>query len=129
MSSRINVLAFAVQSVPKGLQHPLHGKDVLQCNPLRQLLHPRGRQGHGLVIGIPAFGRQYNQRCPPVVRVTGEFEESVFGEVIDDTLDVLTIGPHVPGEPKRRDPPITFCEHAVADFEEIQHGCAQRRPA
>ena len=63
--------------------------------PVRDAVDPRRLQFHRVFEGPPSFLSQRDELSSPVMRIDLECDETLFEQVVDDPLHVLTIGTEV----------------------------------
>src|SRR6201984_7249 len=70
--------------------------------PVREAVDPRRLQFHRVFEGPPSFLSQRDELSSPVMRIDLECDETLFVQVVDDPLHVLTIGTEVASKPRNR---------------------------
>jgi hypothetical protein len=70
--------------------------------PVREAVDPRRLQFHRVFEGSPSFLSQRDELSSPVMRIDPECDETLFVQVVDDPLHVLTIGTEVASKPRNR---------------------------
>src|SRR5579883_2615361 len=92
--ARLNLVP-GLQLRPQRLDHAIDGCDVLDRQPIRQIVDPGRLQLHRRVEGTLSFLRQHDELRPPVMRVGLEGDQTFFLQVVDDALHVLAVGAEV----------------------------------
>jgi len=89
--------------------------------PVREAVDPRRLQFHRVFEGPPSFLSQRDELSSPVMRIDPECDETVFVQVVDDPLHVLTIGTEVASKPRNRLRTFGVCDGA----EDLPSGARQ----
>ena len=79
---------------------PMRGLDFVDSQPIGKAVDPRRLKDHGSIECLPAFVGQNDKLCAAMVRIRLETNQTVCCQVVHDSLDILTIGPQVPGDPR-----------------------------
>ena len=80
----------------------VHCLYVLDREPFRKSVNPRGLQAHGHIERLFSLLSENNKLRSPVMRVVSKCHEPLLVQVVDDPLHVLTIGAHTASEPRNR---------------------------
>src|ERR1700746_2537365 len=70
--------------------------------PVEEAVDPRPLQFHRGFEGPPSFLSQRDELSSPVMRINLECDETLFVQVVDDPLHVLTIGTEGASKPRNR---------------------------
>src|SRR5260221_12553189 len=85
---------------------------LFHLQPVREGRDPRRLYVHHGFGGPPSFLSQRDELGSPVMRVDLECAETLFVQVVDDPLHILTIGAEVASKPRNRLRTFGVCDGA-----------------
>jgi len=101
-SGAILKFAAAFQFRPERRYYTVDCFYVLDREPIREAIDPWSLQAHGGFERLPSLIGQNDELRPPVMGVGLKRDKSLLAQIVDNPLNVLTIGPEVASQPRHR---------------------------
>ncbi len=99
IGSEALTLLVSLKTAAKLAQNLMSRLNFSHVHPLSKLVNPWSLKTHCAIERLFSSVCKHNKLCPEMVRIRLKLQQAILHEIIDDSLYVLTIGPHISGDP------------------------------